>query len=110
MKFPVTLKDTWHKHGGQVTRITKIEHVLDKPKDGRSRDYWHFRGDVKWNDSPPSIDIEIPPYVICYTDETKRQEVFDLIAAMADYLNEHGEWHHDGESKYEGWFAHRSKA
>ena len=105
MKFPIQLQHTHHKHGGRITRITSIEHVTDKPANGRSRDYWFFRGDVAWSDGSNSKGIEIAPYALC--SNVNDQEVLDLSKALNDYLLEHGTWHQKG--KHQGWYATNRK-
>ncbi len=109
MEFPVNLKYTYHKHGGNITRITSIGHGEDKPQDGRSRDYWFFVGEVKWNDGTKSKGIEIAPWAVCYHDEEKKNEVLELMAELNDYLAKHGKWYRGSKSGHEGWYATRSK-
>jgi hypothetical protein len=105
MQFPYKPKAVDHKHGGHITEITGLGHVTDKPKEGRSRDYWHFFGNVTWRDGTQSKGIEIAPYALCQDSDEGHAEVIELMEAMNAYLREHGEWC-DSKSKHEGWYAH----
>ena len=51
MQFPFTPKHTYMKQGGAVVEITGVEHKIDRPQMGYSRDYWYYLGRVKWNDT-----------------------------------------------------------
>ncbi|TFH43362.1 MAG: hypothetical protein E4H01_12155 [Lysobacterales bacterium] len=101
MKFPYEPAHINHKAGGKITLITGIGHALDKPQDGRSRDYWYFRGNVNWRDGTKSVNTEIAPPAVCYSDAAGKPAVDLLMAALNDYLLANGEWCR------EGWYAAR---
>lgn len=105
MKHVRTLQHTFHKHGGQITRITAIEHRAHPPQHGHSSDEWFFVGDVTWDDGTKSEGLEIAPYGLCCRDESQRQEVDGLIEALNKYLSENGTWSEKG--KHRGWYANK---
>lgn len=106
MKLPVDLSHTTHRHGGRIVRIERIEHVVDKPEDGRSRDVWHFIGNVEWSDGTRSDGLQIAPWAVCF-DGDHRDEVIALNELMSEYLNANGDWFRSGP--HEGWYAHRPR-
>lgn len=108
LTLPAELKHTMHKHGGRIVRVEKIAHELAPPEEGRSRDVWHFVGDVEWRDGTKSKGLEIAPWALCYDDD--RTEVDALLELLSAYLLEHGKWCHGPKSGHEGWYAHRPKA
>ena len=109
MQFPFEPKAVEHKHGGKIVRITGIGHGTEKPRDGMSRDYWHFYGDVRFADAGKvSAGLEIAPWALCQDSEEGRAEIVLLMAAMNEYLAEHGQWC-DSKSKHEGWYANERK-
>lgn len=108
MKFPFEPTAVEHKHGGKITKVTGVGHGIDRPADGRSRDYWHFFGDVTWRDGTKSAGLEIAPWALCQDSVKGLSEINDLMAAMNHYLYQHGEWC-DSASKHEGWYAHVRK-
>ena len=104
MDFPVTLKNTFHKHGGRIISVSGIAHEANPPKQGYSRDTWWYIGDVDWNDGTKSDNLEIAPWAVCYLDENQREEVLALSEALSDYLSHNGTWC-GHESKHQGWYA-----
>ncbi len=103
MELPQTLEHTRHAHGGRVVIVHSMNHSIDPPENGYSRDTWFFLGDVEWDSGGKSESLEIHPGSLCY--DGSRDEVFELSQMMADYLVEHGTWNHDGEPR--GWSANR---
>jgi hypothetical protein len=106
MHFPFEPSGIHHKHGGRITRIERVGHECAPAKEGRSQDIWFFVGDVEWSDGGKSNGLEIAPYHVCWVDEQPEgeQQIRDLMAALNEYLQAHGEWC-DRKSKHEGWYA-----
>ncbi len=107
MEYPMQLETIEHKSGGKITQITGFEHVIGKPRDGRSTDTWHFRGDVKWSGGGESKGLEIAPFVLCCDDPPNNPELTKLYAAMNEHLAQHGAW--SDNPKHEGWYAHERR-
>lgn len=111
MNFPHEPMFTFHKHGGKIIRITGLGHGTDKPAGGRSRDFWHFFGDVQWYDGTKSEGVEIAPWALCYDSDNEAQgraEIDWLLGAMNEYLAANGDWC-GPETKHQGWYARRPK-
>lgn len=105
VNFPIRPTTLYHKHGGKITKIRGITHREDKPKDGRSRDYWFFVADVEWRDGGKSEKTEVAPYAVCCEEPSSNDELKCVMKALNEYLLEHGEY---CEGKpHEGWYAHR---
>jgi len=85
-----------HKHGGRITEITAIEHDTEN-----KRAFWHFRGNVKWNDGSESKGLEISPIALCYDhdDQAAAAECNAAMERLNDYLARNGEWSERGS----GW-------
>lgn len=105
MEFPAKLTTVSHKSGGTITCVYGVSHHTDRPKGGRSRDYWFFIADVDWFDGSKSQKTEVMPYHLCCEDPRKNPELDGLLAAMNEYLEANGEWFAEG--KHEGWYANR---
>jgi hypothetical protein len=107
IKFPVIVQHLQHKHGGRITRLEKIAHTLNQPKDGHSQDVWYFVGSVEWRDGGKSDSIEIAPWALCadHDNAEAKAEIDGVLEALNEYLHQHGEWRHGG--KVQGWIAYR---
>lgn len=107
MKLDLDLRHVCHRHGGRITHIDRIEHLVDRPKDGHSRDSWHFVGNVTWDDGSQSTGLQIAPWALVYADDSaeSRTEVDGLLRKLTEYLAEHGQWCESGSHR--GWYAHR---
>ena len=111
MNFPYEPIDVFHRHGGQITKVNRIEHEHGKPRktrDGQSRDRWFFRCDVEWSDGTASKDTEVQPILLCYENDAGEREVRVLLARIAAYLKENGKWvadEVDGQVIQKGWVA-----
>lgn len=109
MQLPYTPKNILHRHGGRVLEITGIQHQKDKPRGGYSRDYWEWRGRVRWEDGSgdTSKETHIDPRCLVTDSPEGHAEINELGGLLMDYLREHGEWFDDG--KHKGWYAHRKE-
>ena len=106
MEFPYTPKtELSHKWGGKIVAVHGVAHQACKPRDGRSLDGWWFDCDVLWDDGKTSRS-PVEPFKLCADDPGNNVDLRGLMAAMTDYLAEHGDWC-DGSTKHEGWYAHR---
>jgi hypothetical protein len=79
-----------HAHGGEVTRITAIQHTTHERVAT-----WEFIGRVQWRDGTVSEPAYISPNCLCY-DETipgSRERVNYLMKRLNEYLERNGEWH-----------------
>lgn len=105
--FPFAPQHLQHKHGGRITRLEKIAHECYPPEDGRSRDTWFFIGDVQWRDGGSSKGLEIAPWALCadMDNADAQAEINGVLAALSDYLRQHGKWSHDSKTR-SGWYAH----
>jgi hypothetical protein len=103
--FPYTPKRLFHKWGGEILCIHRVEHDIDKPDGGRSRDYWYYVCDVQWSDgSGRSVQCEVSPQLICYADDAGFEEVRALGDELLKYLSANGDWDVGG---LKGWSAAR---
>lgn len=109
--FPFKPTKLFHRHGGQITTVYGVGHTCDKPSEGRSRDYWFYRAEVKWNDGSTSERAEVAPYAVCIDgDEADGKAEYDVLSdALNAYLLANGEWC-DRKSKHEGWYANERPA
>lgn len=107
MNFPYEPSPTLHhKWGGTIQKVYGIGHREERPKGGRSCDYWFFDCDVLWHDTGKVSRHEVEPFKLAADKPNEHEGLKALRAAMNDYLLEHGEWCKSG-SKHEGWYAHR---
>jgi hypothetical protein len=87
--MPASVTAMFHRHGGSVTRVTKIGHATTR---GVAR--WFFIGDVAWRDGGQSTAREIAPDMLLHDDTPgSREAVLELMARLHAYLAEHGTWH-----------------
>lgn len=107
MKLDIDLQCVCHRHGGRIMHIDRIEHVIEPPKGGHSRDAWHFVGNVIWDNGTQSTGLQIAPWALVYGDDSAvaRVEVDGLLQKLNEYLAEHGRWFEAGP--HQGWYAHR---
>ena len=107
MQLPYAPRAVHHKHGGTILEVVRVDHHKARPRDGLSRDTWHFVGRVQWDDGSgaPNKLYEIAPYMLCADTDEGCAEIGALCDVMNAYLNERGDWL-DGKP-YEGWYAHR---
>jgi hypothetical protein len=110
MELSIELKETFHKHGGRIYKITAIGHTVYPPKEGYSQDVWFYRGQVEWDDAPGKIyDHVIYPYHLCTNEGSKVgwDEINKISELMMEYLNEHGTWNRNKPPN--GWYATKRK-
>lgn len=109
VNFPIRPTTLAHKWGGKITTIHGIRHAEISPKDGHSRDFWFFVGDVEWEDGTVSPRTELEPFKLCCDDPASNLELKTCMDAMAEYLAESGAYYTG--RPHAGWYAHRkSKA
>lgn len=107
ISLPYEPHSVFHKHGGRITRIDRIEHETARPVDGRSQDTWHYVGAVEWDDGSASDAAQIAPWALCVEDldVAGRRELGAILNLMNVYLDVHGVYR-DGEGGIRGWYAH----
>lgn len=105
MKLPYTPANVLHRHGGKVTKITRIKIQMERPSGGHSQDCWYFIGAVEWFDGSGCEDHPIDMRCLCADTPEGMEEIRGLSDLMMAYLADHGEWC-DGKP-HEGWYAHR---
>ncbi len=108
LTFPFQPKAVFTKSGGTVIEIQGIEHKIDRPQMGYSRDYWYYLATIKWSDTGKTSEPRrhLYPYDLCADEGNGFEEIRQLSEAMMDYLHEHGEWRN---TKPQGWTAHKRK-
>jgi hypothetical protein len=107
--FPFQPKAVFTKSGGTVIEIQGIEHKVDRPQMGHSRDYWYYLATIKWSDTGKTSEPgrHLYPYDMCTDTPEGHIEINALSEAMMDYLREHGTWKQDAAPR--GWTATKRK-
>lgn len=103
MHFPVDLVTLSHRFGGRITRIHRIEIVTAKPKDGRSRDAWHYIGDIIDDSGRKAVAVRISPNEVCCDDPSTNAELKRLSDALMRHLAKHGTFY--AGPPHRGWYA-----
>lgn len=108
MQFPYTPKAVFTKNGGTVVEIQGVEHKVDRPQMGHSRDYWYYLATIKWSDTGKTSEPgrHLYAFDLCADDGNGFEEIRQLSEAMMDYLAKHGEWR---KTAPEGWHATKRK-
>lgn len=108
--FPYTPKAIYTKSGGTVVEIQGVEHKVDRPQMGYSRDYWYYLATIKWGDTGKTSEPgrHLYPYDMCTDTPGGHAEINEVSELMMAYLAEHGTWSRNG-TKPQGWNATKRK-